>query len=555
VEVATPTFTSSTQPGYAADTHGGDSACDDSADHATRGEDEHVKARWKLSAAALGVAAVSMGTTGALATTSVKDYAVPIGGEYEVDALFSVDDQVPLIGDASKTYRMVGIPDGLGAHPNGDGTSTLYMNHELTSANQSQPVVGGAINRGAIVSKWILDAAGNPIAGKRAYDWVYDENTLVGPAPEVGNSTRPVSRFCSGSLAGRAQGLDRPMYFTNEEESTPANTFDGLGGLSVAIFGNELHTLPRLGRFAKENTVVQGTTTNVTVIISLEDGPATLDPAAENSQLYMYVGKQERQPGSSALRRNGLDNGELYVLAPTNPADSSEAAFTSGSINVKWVHIPNAGSLSNAELEAASDAAGAFRFARPEDGAFNVKDRDELFFVTTGDASVAANTLGRLYSLQLTPGDPRGTGTLHVVYNADQILAAGGDVAISPDNIDASARYLMINEDGTGASRPVMASKGRDGSIWRFKVVNKRKPSKPVGVDASTATRVAELDPPGRDGVAVGPGIWETSGIIDASALFGANWWLSDVQAHSPTAAPAAGTVEDGQLFLLRPTS
>jgi hypothetical protein len=72
-------------------------------------------------------------------------------------------------------------------------------------------------------------------------------------------------------------------------------------------------------------------------------------------------------------------------------------------------------------------------------------------------------------------------------------------------------------------------------------------------VDASTATRVAELDPPGRDGVAVGPGIWETSGIIDASALFGANWWLSDVQAHSPTAAPAAGTVEDGQLFLLRP--
>ena len=94
-----------------------------------------------------------------------------------------------------------------------------------------------------------------------------------------------------------------------------------------------------------------------------------------------------------------------------------------------------------------------------------------------------------------------------------------------------------------------MASKGRDGSIWRFALGKKQ------GVDVSTATRVAELDPPGRDGVAVGPGVWETSGVIDASALFGADWWLSDVQAHGPTAAPAPGTVEDGQLFLLRPNS
>jgi hypothetical protein len=97
----------------------------------------------------------------------------------------------------------------------------------------------------------------------------------------------------------------------------------------------------------------------------------------------------------------------------------------------------------------------------------------------------------------------------------------------------------------------VMAAKGRDGSIWRFDLVRGR-----VGVDASTATRVAQLDPPGRDNVPVGPGVWETSGIIDASALFGADSWLSDVQAHPPTTAPGGSTVtvEDGQLFLLRPT-
>jgi hypothetical protein len=51
------------------------------------------------------------------------------------------------------------------------------------------------------------------------------------------------------------------------------------------------------------------------------------------------------------------------------------------------------------------------------------------------------------------------------------------------------------------------------------------------------------------------PGVWGTSGIIDASGLFGPDTWLSDVQAHSPTVAPRGSsvTVEDGQLFMLTP--
>jgi hypothetical protein len=186
---------------------------------------------------------------------------------------------------------------------------------------------------------------------------------------------------------------------------------------------------------------------------------------------------------------------------------------------------------------------GAIRFARPEDGAFNDSNRNEFLFVTTGGAA-GANELGRLYSLRLHPGNPTQGGTLTVVYNADSVIAAGGDIALSPDNVDISGDYLMINEDGTAETRPVMAAKGRDGSIWRFDIDRN-------GVDASSALRVAELDPPGRDGVPVGPGIWETSGIIDAAGLFGEGSWLFDVQAHAPTAAPAPNTVEDGQLLLM----
>lgn len=504
-------------------------------------------------AAALALT-VAMAGSG-LAATAVKPYVEPVGSEYEIRALFSVDDKVPLLGGApSQQYRMVGIPDGLGAHPNRDGTSTLYMNHELGFSALSEPVVGGPKNRGAIVSQWLLDQDGDPVAGRRAYDQIYDENRLLGPAPVVGNEAqmpRQLARFCSGFLAGPANGFDRPIYLTNEEASSP-DTFDGQGGLSVAIFDNELHTLPKLGRYAKENTVVQPTQGTRTVIFPTEDGPATLD-----NQLYMYVGKKDRSSKASVLSRNGLDNGTLYVFRSLDPTRNSERTFTSGSVTGEWIPIPNAEALTDVELEAASDAAGAMTFVRPEDGAFNPNNANEFFFDTTGSSSgpdEGVNELGRLYSLRLHPGNPLKPATLSVVYNADTVIAAGGDIAISPDNLDVSRRYLMINEDGTTESRAVMAAKGRDGSIWRFDLV--KGPTGAVGVNAATATRVAQLDPPGRDGIPVGPGVWETSGIIDTSAMFGADTWLSDVQAHPPTTPPGGPTVtvEDGQLFLLHPT-
>jgi hypothetical protein len=510
----------------------------------------------RLIGAAFAALALTVAMAGSgLAATSVKPYVEPVGSEYAIKALFSVDDKVPLLGGApGQQYRMVGIPDGLGAHANGDGTSTLFMNHELGFTALSEPVVGGPKNRGAIVSQWTLDADGDPVAGRRAYDQIYAENRLLGPAPVVGNEAqmpRQLARFCSGFLAGPATGFDRPIYLTNEEASSP-DTFDGQGGLSVAIFDGGLHTLPKLGRYAKENTVVQPGQGTQTVIFPTEDGPATLD-----NQLYMYVGKKDRSANASALARNGLDNGTLYVFRSLDPARNSERSFTSGSVTGEWVPIPGAEDLTDTRLEAASDAAGAMTFVRPEDGAFNPTNPNEFFFDTTGSSSGAdegVNELGRLYSLRLHPGNPLKPATLTVVYNADTVVAAGGDIAISPDNLDVSRRYLMINEDGTTESRAVMAAKGRDGSIWRFDLV--KGPTGAVGVDAATATRVAQLDPPGRDGIPVGPGVWETSGIIDTSAMFGADTWLSDVQAHPPTTPPVGPTVtvEDGQLFLLRPS-
>jgi hypothetical protein len=492
-----------------------------------------------LLALALAIAPLAV-----LAATDGK-YLSPVGGEYETVALLSVGDSVPETSNPALDYQMVGIPDGLGAHPNNNGTATLFMNHEFTQGVMSEPLAGAPLNRGAIVSKFILDDDGTVLSGERAYDTVYQDDTLIGPAAQTDNATPGFGRFCSAFLGGPNEGLDRYIYFTNEEADGPG-TFGPAGGQTVAVFDNEAHALSGLGRFAKENTVVMRGTGKWTVIISLEDGPSSPD-----SQLYMYVGRKQYGPGATVLERNGLVGGDLYVFAGLNKNKNSEATFTQGVTAGRWANIPNAENLDQTALEAVADAAGAFSFVRIEDGAFSKTSNEDLFFVTTGGNAAAGNELGRLYHLKLNPFVPWWPSVMKVVYNADAVIANGGDIAISPDNIDTSSRYLMVQEDGTTQSRAVMQAKGRDGGIWRFDLHNFFGTT---FVNPLSAEFVAELDSPGDDGIPVPtPGTWESSGIISTSAIFGNDTWIADVQAHSPTTAPGVNTVEDGQLLLITP--
>jgi hypothetical protein len=454
--------------------------------------------------------------------------------EYAVQPILSSGDRVPqLFGD--KTYQMVGIPDGIGAYRK-DGYTYVLFNHEFGQGVISEPVIGEPLNRGSFVSKIKLDDGGYVVAGDRAYDTVWDENTLVGPAPDVTNNTPSFARFCSASLAWRDAGFDRPIYFAGEE-SSGAGTFDGLGGLGVAIFDNELHTMPKFGRFPWENTVAQPKNGAQTVLIGMEDGPA-----GPESQLYMYVGQKVRTKGASAMRRNGLDNGLMYVFVSDTAGMNDEVAYQSGSITGHWEQIANPELLSDVQLEAASDALGAFGFIRTEDGAFNPHNPHQYFFVTTGGSP--GNMLGRLYQMDMDPADPTGPASITMIYNADQIIAAGGDIAISPDNVEVDGQYIIINEDGTAQSRVVMAQKARDGSVWRFDMLND-----------FAATRIAELNPPGRDAnFAITSGVWETTGIVSVNGYNRRGVYLMNVQAHLPTTQPVPNTVEDGQLVFLHRT-
>lgn len=505
---------------------------------------------------ALGACAAIGASPASAFKTSVKPYVKPIGSLYTIDPLLSAGDQVPQTIGAGN-YRMVGIPDGLGAVSAGGSNVDLYVNHEFTNAVTSRPDVGAASDyRGAFVSLFRLGAGGDVISGQRAYENVRIGDAAAGdPAPTTANATRAFSRLCSGYLATGYVGFDRPIFMTGEEESSDANSFDPMGSSSVAVFdpdsnpatdNGEAHSLPNLGHFAHENQIVMPGTGSKTVVFILEDGPSSPD-----SQLYMWVGTKSTHASATVLEKNGLVDdpdqppataGKLYALKLGTLTNEDD--LTSGQAFGTWQEIESAATLNSAATEAAADADGDFGFYRIEDGAYSKTSNRNFHFVTTGAGGT--NRLGRSYQLTYDPANPAGGGALlQVKESADTVIGGGGDTAVSPDNIDLSSDFLMVNEDGTADSRLVMASRNRDGSVWRYPLASPFLP--PV--------RVAELNPPGREGVAVGPGIWETSGVIDTASLYGPDSWIMDVQAHSPTAAPgsAAETVEDGQLVLMKP--
>jgi hypothetical protein len=487
--------------------------------------------------------------------TSVKPYAVAVSPDYVVQPLLSVGDQVPNTSDSTKAYQMIGIPDGLGATKGKGRTTILYMSHELGNTVTSEPNLGGPLNRGAFVSRFVLDKDGGVVSGQRAYDQVFDEETgAVLPAAETTNGTPGFGRFCSSSLAYKEAGFDRPIFFANEE-SGPGGAFDPKGALLWAVFDGQIHSLVKHGRFAWENALVRPDAGEWTVVMGMEDGPNTLD-----NQLYMYVGKKNKSKGASVLSRNGLDTGKLYVFVSDTLGKTGENNFTSGSIVGHWEELPDQTSVDQATLEAQTDAVnpagvngpGGFTFVRVEDGAWSKTDKNKFYFVTTGSgAPTTGNVLGRAYQVDFDKNNILGKTKLTVVYNGDTVAAAGGDIGFAPDNIDTSKDYLMIQEDGTSQSRPEYAKRARDGSIWRHDLKNN-----------FAAKRVVELNPPGTEVLppatvppAVLPGVWETSGIIDAGSFFGNDSWLFVVQAHGPSVTPATNTVEDGQLLLMLPFS
>jgi hypothetical protein len=449
--------------------------------------------------------------------TPVRPYLVAVD-----PALVEV---TPLLtsGDVVGDYQMAGVPDGLGAYRVGDDV-VLFMNHELTPQDETNLSA-------ARVSRLVLDGVTGAVKdGKYILD-----------------GTEGYWALCSATLAGPAVGFAAPVFLAGEE------TVDGPHGgivLGIDAASGTVAELPWLGAFRHENQVVIPGFAGKTVLLLTEDD-------ALASELYLYVA--DTPDGVLSGR------GQLYVFRAdggTTTADTAKGTSLTG----QFVPIDQTVASDATALQRSVEDAGAFRFVRLEDATHDRATPGAVYFVDNGDdaspnfATPTGEPLsknGRLYHMQLDPSDPTVVTSLQVLLDGDD-----GDDLRNPDNIDATTTTVMIQEDLNWYNRywNLDGTTGADanGNPVPWADVEEMAPGRVLAYDVesgavTTVARIDQADAPDRlVDIGYEGGAWESSGIIDASELFGPGAWLLDVQAHTLVVPQFGGVDEGGQLLLLR---
>ena len=102
-------------------------------------------------------------------------------------------------GDAVNGYLMAGVPDGLGAFDNGNGTFTLLMNHEIGNTAGATHAHGVT---GSFVSKWVISKANLAVVSgsdlmQNVKLWNTATNSYVTYNAANPSPLAAFSRFCS----------------------------------------------------------------------------------------------------------------------------------------------------------------------------------------------------------------------------------------------------------------------------------------------------------------------------------------------------------------------
>ena len=182
-----------------------------------------------LAAAALSAVASPAAHAGAVTgpSSSERPYVLRSQPGVVTRSILTVGDQVPRAGGGD--YRMVGIPDGLGALRNGDGTFTLLAGHELGSTAGTVRAHGAT---GAFVSRWTIRRVDLAVREggdliRRIATWNAGASAYDAPATGVA-----LNRLCSATLAPASAFLDAATgrgydgrLLTDGEEGGPSRAF------------------------------------------------------------------------------------------------------------------------------------------------------------------------------------------------------------------------------------------------------------------------------------------------------------------------------------------
>lgn len=468
--------------------------------------------------------------------SSQTPYVVPTAPGWEVTSLLTV-------GDSAKEvpYRMVGIPDGMGAvagkfAENGEYVAdkafmTILLSHELGATSGIARAHG---QTGAFVSQWTMHL------NTKQIKWGQDLITRVmtwdnGAFVDTTGATQ-FGRFCSADLPAKTaffnprthKGFDGLIYMKGEESGAEGRAF------ATVVTGEEKGTtyqLPYLGRFSWENSVAHPNAGDKTLVVGLDD--------SSPGQVYLYVG--DKQKHGNPVEQAGLQYGKLFgvkvVDGGANYAGSAAPSENAGAINGRFelLDLSDYATGSGANLQLQSVANGVTEFARPEDGHWDSKNPNVFYWVTTGRSGQSA----RLYKFTFDSiANPTG-GAIEMVLDSATLVGTDGEAARSFDNITVDGNGDIIIQEDPGNS-PYIAK------TWKFNPVTKM------------ATQIFESDRARFLSGAAGflTQDEENSGVIDVTDIVknarwyeeGRRYYLGNMQAHYDIPGEL---VQGGQLYLM----
>jgi hypothetical protein len=519
---------------------------------------------WRIiTSSVLSAAAVAWSASPALAqhvgtNTTVDPYVLPSIADVKTISILTVKDLA-----AQNGYKMVGIPDGLGAFRNielekkpSDETGkseaaqqfTLLMNHELGSA---AGIVREHGSTGSFVSEWTIDRRTlEVIQGHDLTDSANKVYTWNGTSYVSG--TTAWNRFCSadlpavGALSYR-NGTDligtSDQIFLNGEETDAGRAF---AHIASGPNKGESWQLPRLGKVAFENVLASPYSQEKTIVVTMDDGSAntflTTSPNATDfpSELHVYVGN--KQNSGHPVEKAGLTNGKLhgvkvFLSDPNSPLAGEDNANGFGDTGSGYI---GKAKFTLVEMGASGDVSAMnevqlqqddidkkiFRMQRIEDGAWDPRSShaNDFYFVTT--ASFTSNS--RLWRLRFDDiKQPEKGGTIEILLKGNE-----GQKMFDNMTIDGLGRILLQEDVGNQV---------RLGKIWLY------------GIDSGNLIEVAHHN---EKFFLSGAANFltqdeESSGIIDAAKILGDGWFLLDVQAHINISATDPELVERGQLLAM----
>lgn len=460
-------------------------------------------------------------------TSSATPYVLPVagGGVLSVVSFMTVGDSVNLRADGVTPYRMAGIPDGMGAYDNGDGTMTLFVTHEHVStanginhAHQPAGVVGGSY-----VSRWIVKTT--PGADFLRVTDGQDLMTSIATSTVGGGSLTNFNRFCSADLAlqsafyNAATGLGTTeRIFITGEESGSNGRMVAMG--AVERKGYELPAFnPLQGGW--ETGCARPFASDTTLVIGTSDGGA--------NRVFMYLGTKlaKGNVAEKAGLLNGVGYGVQVQVDGVNFATENRAlCFATSGTPI----------YSATFTFAAGGTAAGTTFLRPEDGAFDPSNPADFYFVTTdridnieaGGTQIGSSRLFRLHFSDVN--NPLAGGTIDALLDGTDIMNMGDNLCVFND-IQGGTRVIIQEDSGNSShnAKTLLYTVATD----TLEIILESDRARFGDING-----VAAVAPFNQDE--------ENSGVIDARDTLGLGWFIGNMQAHY---AIPGELVEGGQIY------